>query len=391
MAKFYHVEITPKTHQPPHRRVEQSYDLSIGELERRFLDPYRKARPLVIRGRPIEIDELHRMRVYETDHEVGNPTSMPKDAMKDITEQFINEYPGSQMEKASEGSQLPTDTREVFVAHGRNEKARKALFEFLRSIDLRPLEWAEFVQQTGKGSPYVGEILDAAFARAHAVVVLFTPDEEVRLKEQFRVKTDPSQESEWTGQARPNVLFEAGMALAQDQERTILVELGMLRPVSDMAGRHTIRLDDTPEKRNDLAQRLATAGCPVNLDGTDWLTAGDFGAALEESLQPSSESAVTQSATIELPQLTEEAKELLLEAVKDKRGEILKVSSMGGMSIRTNGREFLEEVNPRLEAIWVDAFKELFTCGFVFDETGHGQVFRVTRAGYEAAEVLQGS
>ena len=32
----------------------------------------------------------------------------------------------------------------------------------------------------------------------------------------------------------------------------------------------------TPEKRNDLAQRLKTAGCEVDTSGTDSLKAGDF-------------------------------------------------------------------------------------------------------------------
>ena len=75
------------------------------------------------------------------------------------------------------------NTREVFVVHGRNDKARIGLFDFLRAIDLRPLEWSDAIALTGKGSPYVGEVLDAAFSNAHAVVVLFTPDDEVRLKD----------------------------------------------------------------------------------------------------------------------------------------------------------------------------------------------------------------
>jgi predicted nucleotide-binding protein len=33
-----------------------------------------------------------------------------------------------------------TDPRKVFVIHGRNELARKALFDFLRSIGLDPIE-----------------------------------------------------------------------------------------------------------------------------------------------------------------------------------------------------------------------------------------------------------
>lgn len=71
-------------------------------------------------------------------------------------------------------------------------------------------------------------------------------------------------------------LFEAGMAMGRFPERTILVELGNLRPFSDIGGRHVIRPDNTTQKRQELAQRLETAGCGINLKGTDWHTAGDF-------------------------------------------------------------------------------------------------------------------
>jgi hypothetical protein len=43
--------------------------------------------------------------------------------------------------------------RNVIVVHGRNSKARDALFGLLRDIDLRPLEWDQMVSEAG-GSPY---------------------------------------------------------------------------------------------------------------------------------------------------------------------------------------------------------------------------------------------
>ena len=36
------------------------------------------------------------------------------------------------------------------------------------------MEWAHSVELTGEGAPYIGEILDAAFSNAQAVVVLFS-------------------------------------------------------------------------------------------------------------------------------------------------------------------------------------------------------------------------
>lgn len=168
------------------------------------------------------------------------------------------------------------DPHNVFVVHGRNLDARNSLFRFLRSIGLRPLEWSQAVRETGKASPFIGEILDVAFSKAQAVVVLLTPDDEARLREPFRSQHDPPYEPRLTGQARPNVLFEAGMAMGHNPDRTVIVELGSVRPFSDIAGRHTIRLSNDTAGRQELAQRLETAGCPVDLTGRDWHTEGDF-------------------------------------------------------------------------------------------------------------------
>lgn len=167
------------------------------------------------------------------------------------------------------------DPRSVFVVHGRNEPLRRAMFDFLRAINLAPLEWSSAVALTGEGSPYIGQILDAAFANAAAIVVLMTPDEVAYLQPRYADgDTDP--ETEPAPQARPNVLFEAGMALGRNAKRTVLVEIGTVRPFSDVAGRHAIRLSNEVSRRQELAKRLETAGCAVSLEGTDWHTTGDF-------------------------------------------------------------------------------------------------------------------
>jgi len=166
------------------------------------------------------------------------------------------------------------DPSRVFVVHGRNTAARDAMFAFLQALGLRPIEWSQAVGFTGKGSPYIGEVLDAAFSEATAIVVLMTPDEIAYLRTELATDDDP--ESKPAAQARPNVLFEAGMAMGRDSFRTILVELGDLRPFSDIGGRHAVRLDDSAPRRKELAQRLQTAGCPVDMSGDSWLSAGDL-------------------------------------------------------------------------------------------------------------------
>ena len=165
----------------------------------------------------------------------------------------------------------------VFVVHGRNEELRRSLFRFLRSVGLMPIEWRKAIELTEKPSPYVAEILDAAFREAVAIVVLLTPDDEAKLRDEFHRADDPAYERELTPQARPNVLFEAGMAFGRNPDATVLVQVGDVRPFSDIAGRHVVHLSNATEKRQELLLKLANAGCNVQDSGTDWHTEGDFG------------------------------------------------------------------------------------------------------------------
>ena len=164
----------------------------------------------------------------------------------------------------------------MFVVHGRNEVARDGMFVFLRSLGLEPIEWNEAIKATGRPNPYIGEVLDAAFSRAQSVLVLMTPDDEACLRPEYRESGDPKHEVEPTPQARPNVLFEAGMAIARDQRRTVLVELGNCRPFSDIGGRHVLRLNNTTQRRQELAERLQMAGAAASMSGIDWQTSGNL-------------------------------------------------------------------------------------------------------------------
>ncbi|MFB3143734.1 MAG: TIR domain-containing protein [Candidatus Methylomirabilales bacterium] len=168
------------------------------------------------------------------------------------------------------------DPRKVFVVHGRDESARLAMFEFLRAIGLDPMEWSQIVDLTKTASPFVGEVLEVGFKHAQAVVVLLTGDDKARLRKKLRKKRDPDYEGELTPQPRPNVLFEAGMAFGINPKRTLLVEIGNLRPFSDVSGRLAVRMANSVRARQEVAQRLKAAGCKVNLRGTDWQKAGKF-------------------------------------------------------------------------------------------------------------------
>jgi predicted nucleotide-binding protein len=294
----YHVRITSKSDRS---HDEVRLDLSEAGLRERVIQPYDEGRPIVIGGRTIPPDDIERVSITYTDESSTELLPIVKaersispmiapisddwfiaDRGRDVTDDWITDPPGGALQtQTTPSGQMIRRARAIFVVHGRNVLARDAMFSFLRSIKLDPLEWIEAMAATGKPAPYVGEILTAAFDLAHAVVVLMTPDDLAYLKEDFRHPGDPPHEVEATGQARPNVLFEAGMAMGRDENRTVLVELGALRPFSDVGGRHVIWLNNTTQRRQEFATRLQAAGCPVDLTGTDWHSAGDFDAAVK--------------------------------------------------------------------------------------------------------------
>ena len=176
-----------------------------------------------------------------------------------------------------QGGARPTNPELVFVIHGR--QLRDEFHDFLRSLHLKPLEWSEARKRTGKPNPYTWEIVDLALKEAGAIVALLTPDDEARLAKHLWSAHENAIEKERLLQPRQNALFEAGVAYGRAPERTVLIRIGSQRPMSDLAGHHILQLDDSPQSRQSVADALQTAGCPVDLSGSDWFRAGKFSTA----------------------------------------------------------------------------------------------------------------
>jgi hypothetical protein len=129
---------------------------------------------------------------------------------------------------------------------------------------------------------------------------------EVRLRDEF---VEEDLERFVAYQPRPNVLLEAGMALDKYRDRMVIVELGRMRVLSDLAGIHTLRMDDSVEKRKELAERLSDAQCDVHLEGTAWHTAGKFGDAVgpaPPTRQPSVDTEAERARAVLMARLRQE-------------------------------------------------------------------------------------
>ncbi len=168
--------------------------------------------------------------------------------------------------------------RRVFLVHGRDLRAKSAVANLLRAFDLQVISWDEAAAQTATATPYTGDVIIEGLQNADAVIVLFTPDDLGCTRPDFIQPGDAEEERTPRPQARLNVVFEAGMAMALNRQATILLEMGSVRAMSDTAGLNVVRLTSaTIPERLQLASRLRTAGLAVDVTkDTAWTTAGDF-------------------------------------------------------------------------------------------------------------------
>jgi predicted nucleotide-binding protein len=216
-------------------------------------------------------DEIAALR----DVDAGRPRAAPAPAAPATREPSRATPARTTARKAGPPRKGPRD--KVFVVHGRNEQIRSAIFAFLRAVDLNPVEWGQALKATGTPTPYIADALEAAIKDVAAVVVLITPDDVVQLKRQFVSKNDPDEEKKPMGQARPNVLFEGGMAFARHPEKTIFVTFGRVKSFSDIGGMHVVRMTGSAKKRGELVEKLRTAGAEPQTEGRgDWYEEGDF-------------------------------------------------------------------------------------------------------------------
>ena len=285
-------------------------DLTMEQLHEQFLEPYARGRPITVNGRTIEPSNLERLQVSRSEVPIadliaqararrqasgvlmlGGPSYGWQAAglAEDVTDQYITGPPGSALRAESSPAASdagvrrvsvpsgPGDGRSVFLVHGRNIAIASAMREFLRSLDLKVIEWEQAVGLTAEPNPYIGDILLAGMGAADGIVVLATPDDIVRLDPGLAVDADDAELIE-AKQPRQNVIYEAGMAMALAPNRTLIIATPETKILSDIAGRHLAYLDDSPQARRRIVGRLQTVGLAVDDSGVEWLTTGSFGA-----------------------------------------------------------------------------------------------------------------
>ncbi len=179
------------------------------------------------------------------------------------------------------------DKSKVFIIHGRNLEAAKQMGYFVRSLGLTPINFDELRASMG-GTPTVADIVERGMNDAQGVIALFTADEYAGLRPDFRHGHDRAEDiMRW--QARPNVLFEAGMAFGRDRTRVVFVLLGEPKLFTDVAGVHVLRPTNDPKGHRATLMNTLASGmkCAVTPHSTDWMSAGDLESCVKSPLEVS--------------------------------------------------------------------------------------------------------
>jgi len=259
--------------------LEKKLGLSRSQVNRRIADEA-TTKHLPRRLAAISIASQSRLPIHRfaTDDELAQLRGLPAPSKSDVSPPT----PAStQIALARATSALrnsrpikTTKNNTIFVVHGRDHKLNEDVFTFLRALGLNAIEFSQAIAETAGANPNITKIVKGALKRAQGVLVIFSPDEEARLKTRFRKNTDSKK---LEGQSRLNVIFEAGIALGAHPEKTLLIEVGQVRNISDIAGMHIPRLTNDATSRKELAERLRKKlKLKVNTTGDYWLTIGNF-------------------------------------------------------------------------------------------------------------------
>lgn len=266
------VHVTGVAHRDPGTRAAELHALLKGAIAR--LPASDQAAATLLTGLDPEA----------TDTTLAARRSQAAEALGVATETFRTHREGKLLERVGQAllvqvsAHAPTSTRNratpnrVFVIHGRNAMASRAIFSFLRSLRVEPVEWSNLVARTASPSPNILDVLRSAIESSSAIIALLAPES---------ASGQPASR-ESPGQPSSNVLIELGLALGVAPSKTIVATVGNVTVPSDLAGAPVIRLSNAASSRDALRTRLRLLGCePV--EGTlDWLdpaTSGDFDAA----------------------------------------------------------------------------------------------------------------
>lgn len=359
--------------------------LTLQELKDSLVAPYNKGDPIIVDGRIMALSEIDRItikRVVGTSPRLGIFDRImmfifrPDEADifdswgLDVTEEFISGPPGYAAEESNAIKQhtRSTTSMRIFISHSSNDvEVAKALVDLLRkalnlrSDEIRCTSVDGYRMQAGVP---VDERLRTEVYEAELLIGIITP----------------------TSLRSAYVMFELGARWGAEKPMIPLLASGVTPEHlgGPLAGINALEAHQSGQ----VHQLLQDAAGYLN---TTLDHPSSYTTAVGELVRRSEESTTTleqQSTNTDSVQLSEEAKELLVEATNGREGIILMVRTMGGLIFQANGKDFGEVSNRRSEAKWEQAIRDLLNLGLIEDPTGKDELFKATHKGFEVADEL---
>ena len=386
---YYHVCITQKSNRS---RAEVRLDLTLDQLKQLFLEPYRKGRPIATGGKSIATDNIERIRITVTEADSASlrPIAEQKrrgimtippipvewyiaDMGKDVTDEFITGPPGHEVEEITTTTRQPhsTTSMRVFISHSNKDfEIAKPLIDLLqkalhlRSYEIRCTSVDGYRMLGGASND---EKLRAEVHDAELLIGLISPNS--------------------LGSAY--VIFELGARWGAEKPMISLLASGVTPEHLEGPLASINALDSRVDGQVYQLLEDAAGYLQVTLDRTSSYAA-EVGALVK--LSSAGTTNMQQQASRPLyQQLSEEAKELLLQAAKSNAGKILRARNRDSLVIQAGGKSFAETGDKRSEARWNGALEELEQNGLIEALSYKRQVFNLTHAGFAMADALNES
>ena len=222
--EYYHVRMTTKSDRG---NDEVKLDLSKEQLIERFLKPYENGTIILINGKPIESNDIERIKINRTDVDSSlfpqitdnllGPEWFIFDKGENITDELILGPPGyKKLDNANNNNKIiktKPETNKVFVVHGHDEEMKQTVARKLEKLDLEPI----ILHELPNRARTIIEKFEASSEMISFAIVLLSPDdkgcEADNFPESAKLRT------------RQNVMLELGYFIGKLGRNNVLVLL----------------------------------------------------------------------------------------------------------------------------------------------------------------------
>ena len=182
-------------------------------------------------------------------HGLNRAASLVESMIDEISEFWENDDIESQISQTDASN--ASDSKRVFLVHGRDNSAREAVARFLAQLGLDPIVLHEL---PNRGRTIIEKF--EVYSDVKFAVVLLTQDDVGALK---------NQPSDLRPRARQNVIFELGFFIAAiGRQQVCILKQSAVEGPSDYDGVVYTKFDDSGAWKMQLARELDSAGLSID-------------------------------------------------------------------------------------------------------------------------------